>query len=241
MYAEVMPQFNGGEEELYKFISTHLNYPTLAKENGIEGKTITCFVVEKDGSITNIEVLKKVGFGCDEEAVKLIKQMPKWYPGKIMGKNVRTYFTLPITFLITDPKPKIVLTDSIIKNTPNIETKASFPGGKEAMYNFINKKVNYPEVAKMEGIQGKVLVKFFVETSGEISDIKNIGKKVEVNLRYGLGHLCKEKMTFFVQGDIHSDYIKISSEIELSSPHRSASSWNPLNYNFIVSAKYINS
>ena len=79
MYAEVLPQFNGGEEELYKFISTHLNYPTLAKENGIEGKTITRFVVEKDGSITNIEVLKKVGFGCDEEAVKLIKQMTKKY------------------------------------------------------------------------------------------------------------------------------------------------------------------
>ena len=76
------------------------------------------------------------------------------------------------------------------------------------------------------------LIKFFSS---------NIGKKVEVNLRYGLGHLCKEKMTFFVQGDIHSDYIKISSEIELSSPHRSASFWNPLNYNFIVSAKYINS
>lgn len=182
-YAEVMPQFNGGEEELYKFISTHLIYPALAKENGIEGKIITRFLVEKDGSITHIEIFRKLGFGCDEEAVRLIKQMPNWIPGKVNGKSVRTFFTIPITFLLT--KTKIVLTDSIIKNTPNIETKASFPGGKEVMYNFINKKVNYPEVAKMEGVQGRVFVKFFVEPSGEITDIKTIGKR--------LGFGCEEE------------------------------------------------
>lgn len=98
MYAEVMPQFNEGEEEMYKFISTNLNYPILAKENGIEGKVIVRFVVEKNGSLSNIEILKKVGWGCDEEAMKLIKKMPNWIPGKMNGKPVRTYYTLPIVF-----------------------------------------------------------------------------------------------------------------------------------------------
>lgn len=189
--AEVMPQFNGGEEELYKFISTNLNYPTLAKENGIEGRIITRILVEKDGSITHIEIFKKLGFGCDEEAVRIIKQMPNWTPGKVNGKPVRTFVTIPITFSLTRTNNKILLVDSIIKNIPNIETKASFPGGKDALYNFINKKVNYPEVAKMEGIQGRVFVKFTVESTGELAEVKTIGKR--------LGFGCEEEAVRIVK------------------------------------------
>jgi protein TonB len=88
----------GGFDSLAVFLSKNLKYPTLAKENGIEGRVVVRFVVEKDGTLTNITLLRKVGWGCDDEATRLIKQMPNWTPGKMNGKPVRTYYTLPIVF-----------------------------------------------------------------------------------------------------------------------------------------------
>lgn len=95
---EVAPNFPGGFDSIDIFLSKNLKYPALAKENGIEGRVVLRFVVEKDGTLTNIEILRKVGWGCDDEATRLIKQMPKWIPGKMNGKPVRVYFTLPILF-----------------------------------------------------------------------------------------------------------------------------------------------
>jgi protein TonB len=95
---EVAPGFLGGFDSLAVFLSKNLKYPTLAKENGIEGRVVVRFVVEKDGTLTNITLLRKVGWGCDDEATRLIKQMPNWTPGKMNGKPVRTYYTLPIVF-----------------------------------------------------------------------------------------------------------------------------------------------
>lgn len=176
--AEVMPQFNGGEEELYKFISTNLNYPTLAKENGIEGRIITRILVEKDGSITHAEIFRKLGFGCDEEAIRLIKQMPNWSPGKVNGKPVRTFVTIPITFSLTNTNTKILLVDSITKNIPNIETKASFPGGENAMYKFISEHLTYPPVAKENNVEGKVIIRFEIETDGTINNVTELNKPI---------------------------------------------------------------
>jgi len=96
--AEFMPKFVGGEIELNKFLNKNMLYPNLAKENNIEGRVIIRFVVEKDGSLSNIEILKKLGFGCDEEVIRLIKTMPKWNPGKTYGKAVRVNYILPIVF-----------------------------------------------------------------------------------------------------------------------------------------------
>lgn len=96
--SEISPEFVGGEIEWNNFLNKNLRYPQLAKENGIEGRVVARFVVEKDGSITKVDLLKKVGWGCDEEVIRLLKLMPNWKPGKMNGKNVRTYFTLPIVF-----------------------------------------------------------------------------------------------------------------------------------------------
>jgi protein TonB len=96
--AEQAPTFKGGFDSLDVFLSKNLKYPTLAKENGIEGRIVVRFIIEKDGLITKTEILKKLGWGCDEEALRLIKLMPKWMPAKMNGKHVRTYFTLPIVF-----------------------------------------------------------------------------------------------------------------------------------------------
>ncbi len=96
--AEVMPQFPGGEDEMYDFINKNLLYPKLAKENGIEGRVIVRFIVQKSGYIDKIEIIRKLGWGCDEEVLRMIQLMPKWSPGKMNGKPVAVYFTLPVTF-----------------------------------------------------------------------------------------------------------------------------------------------
>jgi len=93
---EVMPEFSGGESELYNFIRTNIKIPESAKENNISGKVIVQFIVEKDGSISNIEILRKLGFGCDEEVVRIINSMPNWTPGKMNDGPVRMKMILPI-------------------------------------------------------------------------------------------------------------------------------------------------
>ena len=95
---EQMPTFPGGETELMKFIRDNLKYPVIAQENGIQGRVILRFVVSKTGAIDNVTVLRSLDPTCDKEAIRVVKSMPKWIPGKQNGNNVPVYFTLPVVF-----------------------------------------------------------------------------------------------------------------------------------------------
>ena len=95
---EEMPEFPGGQSALMKYLSENIRYPVIAQENGIEGRVICPFVVERDGSITDVQVVRGVDPSLDKEAVRVIQSMPKWKPGKQRGKPVRVRFTLPIVF-----------------------------------------------------------------------------------------------------------------------------------------------
>ncbi len=97
---EQNPEFPGGISEMYKYIGSNIKYPSAAQRANVSGKVFVKFVVEKDGSIGDIQVLKGIGFGCDEEATRVIKSMPKWSPGRQNGRNVRVYYTMPISFLL---------------------------------------------------------------------------------------------------------------------------------------------
>lgn len=97
-FAEQMPEFEGGDDERTKFLQKNLNYPPNARENGIEGRVVVSFIVGTDGKITQVEAIKKIGWGCDEEAIRVVKSMPPWRPGKQNGKAVIVKFNLPITF-----------------------------------------------------------------------------------------------------------------------------------------------
>ena len=99
---EVQPSFMGGNSEMYKFLGKNLKYPTAAQRANIQGKVFLSFIVEKDGSITDIETMKGIGFGCDEEAMRVVKLMPKWTAGKQNGRNVRVKFTIPVFFKLDD-------------------------------------------------------------------------------------------------------------------------------------------
>ena len=95
---EEMPSFPGGDEALFKFLGKNINYPQMAADAGITGMVYVTFVVEKDGSVADARISKGIGGGCDEEAVRVLKQMPKWSPGKQRGKAVNVQFNLPIRF-----------------------------------------------------------------------------------------------------------------------------------------------
>ena len=101
---EEQAEFPGGLDSMYAYIVKNLKYPEAAKEKGIEGRVFVQFVIEKDGSISNVKILRGIGGGCEEAAVEMIKNMPKWKPGKQRGKPVRFLFTLPIKFEL--PKDK---------------------------------------------------------------------------------------------------------------------------------------
>lgn len=95
---EQMPAFPGGQAELMSYLSKNIKYPTIAQENGTQGRVIIQFVVERDGSITDVRIARGVDPYLDKEAVRVIKSMPKWIPGKQNGKAVRVKFTVPVMF-----------------------------------------------------------------------------------------------------------------------------------------------
>ena len=95
---EEMPSFPGGEGKLMEYVSKNIKYPQIARETGIQGRVFVNFVVEPDGSVSNVTVLRGIGGGCDEEAMRVVKNMPKWKPGKQRGKAVRVQYMLPVNF-----------------------------------------------------------------------------------------------------------------------------------------------
>lgn len=95
---EQMPQYPGGEKELLSYISNNLKYPTIAAENGIQGKVYIRFVVSATGEVENVQVVRSLDPYCDKEAMRVINSLPKWIPGRQNGRNVPVYYTVPITF-----------------------------------------------------------------------------------------------------------------------------------------------
>lgn len=95
---EQMPQFPGGTEKLNEYLSTHVQYPEEAQEKGIQGRVVVAFVVNRDGSISDVEVARSVDPSLDNEALRVINSMPRWIPGQVGGKNVRVRYTLPLPF-----------------------------------------------------------------------------------------------------------------------------------------------
>lgn len=98
---EEMPKFPGGDAAMMEFLRNTVKYPEEAEENGIQGRVVVQFIIEKDGSISGAEVIKKVNEHLDAEALRVIGEMPKWTPGKQKGEAVRVKFTLPVTFRLS--------------------------------------------------------------------------------------------------------------------------------------------
>lgn len=95
---ESMPAFPGGDAALFKYLNDNIKYPVIAQESGIQGRVVCQFVVNRDGSIVDIEVVRSIDKSLDAEAVRVISKMPRWTPGKQRGKTVRVKYTLPVNF-----------------------------------------------------------------------------------------------------------------------------------------------
>lgn len=101
---EEMPEFPGGQEAMFKFLSTTIIYPKEARDKGIQGKVYVSFTIEKDGAISEVKVLRGVHPLLDEEAVRVVESFPNWKPGKQKGKEVRVSYNLPLSFVLNNNK-----------------------------------------------------------------------------------------------------------------------------------------
>ena len=177
-----MPMFPGGEAAMMKFVSNNVKYPQEAKDNDISGRVFISFVVEKDGSVSNVKVMRGIGGGCDEEAVRVISSMPKWKPGIKDGKPVRVSYMMPLTFKLTEGQPaksapKVDASQPDMKPDKDgvyqtVEEMPEFPGGVEALIDYVGKNVKYPESAKKNNLQGRVIVKFVIEKDGTVTNVE---------------------------------------------------------------------
>ena len=97
---DVYPRFPGGDQSRFYFLRTHIRYPDVAVKSGIQGVVMVVFVIEINGAVSNVEIVKGIGGGCDEEAIRVVKMMPQWEPGKRSGRAVRVLVRMPIVFKI---------------------------------------------------------------------------------------------------------------------------------------------
>lgn len=183
---EHQPEFPGGKEALMKYLADNLKYPVDAQQKGLDGRVICNFVVEKDGSISDVEVVRGAAPSLDKEAVRAIETMPKWNPGKQNGQVVRVRYTLPVIFKLNGTirfVPPVIKKDEDKKKSEAVKEKGSedvftvvehqpeFPGGQSAMMKYITDNLRYPDIPG-DGIQGRVICTFIVEKDGSISDVK---------------------------------------------------------------------
>ena len=160
-----MPQFPGGDSAMVAYITNNVHYPQTEKEKGIQGKVFVGFVVEKDGGISNVEIKRGISTECDTEAIRAVKGMPNWEPGKQSGVLVRTAIVLPISFKIVAPPIDTTIYDAV-------EKMPSFPGGTQALFEYLKENVTYPEECEETCVQGRVIVSFVVERDGCITEAK---------------------------------------------------------------------
>ena len=186
---EEQPMFPGGMEEMMKFLQQNVKYPKEAQDQGKQGRVIVQFVVNRDGSISNDTIVRSVDPLLDAEALRVVRSMPNWTPGKQRGKEVRVRFTLPVTFRLDggeESKPaevkQVVKTSTQGEEIFNVvEKMPEYPGGMVELMKFLQRNVRYPKEAQEQGKQGRVVVQFVVNKDGSITDAK-IAKSVDPQL-----------------------------------------------------------
>lgn len=182
---EQMPEFPGGIDKLATYISENIKYPEAAKEKGVSGRVFISFVIEKDGAVSNVEVARGIGKECDDEAVRVVKAMPKWKPGLMKGKPVRVNYMLPVNFKLDEGeaykpvKGETVAPQADLKPGKDgvwdiAETMPEYPGGIDGLRTYIQENLTVPE--KYKNVETKaeyrVFVQFVVAEDGSITNVE---------------------------------------------------------------------
>jgi Gram-negative bacterial TonB protein C-terminal len=153
---EFKPEFPGGIGEFYKFIGTNYKVPT--SKDFLGGKVYVTFIIEKDGNVSDIKILRDVGFGTGIEAIRVLELCPKWTPGRQNGQNVRCSYSLPIAL------------QAYVFDIKEVDVAPNYLGGFEGVSKLISEKFITPASKEFKG--GEVLVTFTVEIDGSLSDIQ---------------------------------------------------------------------
>ena len=175
---EEMPEFPGGMAECMKWLGQNIKYPAEAIEKGIQGRVIVQMIVERDGTITNANVVRGVDPLLDKEALRVVNLSPKWKPGMQRGQAVRVKYTLPVMFRLGEASDnKEADTQQEAKIDENgihqvCEEMPEFPGGMQECIKWLSKNIKYPTTAQEKGIQGRVIIQFVVERDGSITEPK---------------------------------------------------------------------
>jgi len=183
---EEMPQFPGGDSTLLKYLIENTKYPETAKENNIQGRVIVRFCVTETGGVDRITVLKGVDPELDKEAVRVVSTLPAFQPGKQGGKAVPVWYMVPISFALSGsklpetippppPPPQVVSVDETKGAEPEpfimVEEMPQFPGGDSLFLDYLGKNTRYPEVAKANKVTGKVILRFCISATGDVTKI----------------------------------------------------------------------
>ncbi len=176
---ERQPDFPGGINAFYTYLGQNIIYPPNAAINRIQGRVFVGFVVEKDGILSDIKILRGVSSEIDSEAIRVVARSPRWLPGMVNGRQVRAQYTVVIAFKLPAPESKEqAFMDSVRQLPPDkkiftaVEIEPSFPGGIAAFYKFTQQSIQYPPDAAKNRIQGRVYLSFIVERDGSLSEIK---------------------------------------------------------------------
>jgi TonB family protein len=166
------PQFSGGREALQSYLASTLEYPEIARRAGIQGMVVVQFVVNEQGQILDPVVLRNLGAGLDEEALRAVRNMPRWEPGVHKGVPVKVRFTLPIPFKLPEGTPA---TSPESQTSPQdgevftiVDQPPRFPGGFAAHQAYLAANLRYPEIARRAAVSGVVFVQFIVNEEGQI-------------------------------------------------------------------------
>ncbi|MDD3332372.1 MAG: TonB family protein [Proteiniphilum sp.] len=184
---ENQPEFPGGMGALMKLIGDSIRYPVEAQQKGIQGRVICNFVVMKDGSISDLQIVRGVDPLLDAEALRVLKLMPDWKPGKQRGQAVNVRFTLPVVFRLSGNESKVIVDDLSVKESVlSVEAQLLpnyvYPGGEDAFFRFISERIKYPVEAQEKGLQGLVNARYKIDEKGNVVDVaieKGVGETID--------------------------------------------------------------
>lgn len=167
---EIQPEFPGGPQSLSYYLKNELRYPKKCRKERIEGRSLVRYTIEKDGRVTEVEIMKSSGNKLfDKEALRVIKNMPRWIPGIQGDTAIRVKFVMPVKFELNNYTDTKRNENDIF---PIVEHMPEFPGGEYALMDFLNDEIRYPKKCLKARRGGEPIISFLVKKDGKIKNIK---------------------------------------------------------------------